>query len=346
MPLGARFVVSVLVFLLGVQVVSGQQSSSPKPSTDRMIHLNVVVTDSSGRRVGGLTQQDFTLLDNKNQRPLTSFVETKENEPPVQLLIVVDAVNTPYTAVGYQREQIEKYLRANEGHLTIATNFAVLTDKGVQLYNNPSKDGMALSSALEHEEIGLRVNGRSEGFYGAEDRVTLSLNALRDIAAYEAKLPGRKLVAWVSPGWALLSGPRLDLDNNQEKQIFGNIVDFSTQLREARVTLDAVNSWGADESLLRALYYEDFLKGVSKPDQAQLGNLALQVLAAQSGGLVLNSSDVVGNLQKCVDDAGVSYDVSVPAAPTERHDEYHELSVRIDKPGLTTRTRAGYYAQP
>ena len=123
-------------------------------------------------------------------------------------------------------------------------------------------------------------------------------------------------------------------------------MDFSTQLREAHVTLDAVNSWGADESLLHALYYEDFLKGVSKPDQAQLGNLALQVLAAQSGGLVLNSSDVVGNLQKCVDDAGVSYDVSVPAAPTERHDEYHELSVRIDKPGLTTRTRAGYYAQP
>ena len=27
-------------------------------------------------------------------------------------------------------------------------------------------------------------------------------------------------------------------------------------------------------------------------------------------------------------------------------DEYHTLEVKVDKPGLTARTRTGYYAQP
>jgi len=346
MLLRPRFGVLVFVFMLGIQVAPCQQNIPSNAATDRMIHLNIVVTDSSGHRVSGLTQQDFTLLDNKVVRQLTSFAETKENQPPVQALIVLDAVNTPYTAVSYQRDQIEKYLRGNEGRLPITTNFAVFTDKGIELHNPPSKDGIALSSDLEHKEIGLREIGRSGGVYGAEDRETLSLNAFRAIVEYEAKLPGRKLVVWVSPGWPLLSGAGINLDSTQEKQIFKNIVDFSTQLRESHVALYGINSWGVTEALGQALYYEAFLKGVSKPDQAQLGDLGLQVLATQSGGLVLNSSDVVGNLQKCMNDAGASYDVSFPAASTERHDEYHELSVKIDKPGLTARTRKGYYSQP
>lgn len=220
MPLRARFSVFFFILMLGVRVASGQQNVPARTETGRMIHLNVVVTDSTGRRVGGLTQQDFTLLDNKVSRPLTTFAETKENAPAVQVLIVLDAVNTPYTAVAYQRDQIVRYLRSNDGHLALTTNFAVITDKGVQMHNTASKDGIALGSALEHEEIGLRTIGRSGGFYGAEDRETLSLNALRAIVEYEAKLPGRKLVVWVSPGWPLLSGIRVNLDSAQEKGIF------------------------------------------------------------------------------------------------------------------------------
>ncbi len=344
-----RFSIAVLALALGGLGAFAQQSAPAPLVRDQAIHLNVVVTDHSGNRISGLKVQDFSLLDNKMPKPLASFRELNgkgNGEAPVHVLIVVDAVNTPFSAVAYQRDQIVKYLRGNEGHLANPTTFAVLTDLGTRLYNGSSMDGNSLADALEHADIGLREIRRSEGFYGAEDRTTLSLNALHEIISSEEKAPGRKLVLWVSPGWPLLSGVQVELDNKQQQQIYQNIVSFSTQLREAHVTLYSVNSWGAGESIGRELYYEDFLTGVSKPGQTQLGNLGLQVLATQSGGLVLNSSDVKGMLQDCVADAGSSYEVSFVPAKAEHPDEYHQLSIQVDKPGVTARTRQNYYAQP
>ena len=81
--------------------------------------------------------------------------------------------------------------------------------------------------------------------------------------------------------------------------------------------------------------------------QGQIGNLGLQVLASQSGGRVLNSSnDVAGEIATCVADANGSYVISFDSLAGDGPNEYHALDIKIDKPGLTVRTRSGYYAQP
>jgi hypothetical protein len=86
---------------------------------------------------------------------------------------------------------------------------------------------------------------------------------------------------------------------------------------------------------------------VRKAREAQFGNLGLQVLAAQSGGRVLNSSnDVAGEIEACVADANSFYVLSFDGLPGDGPNEYHALEVKIDKPGLKARTRSGYYAQP
>jgi hypothetical protein len=73
----------------------------------------------------------------------------------------------------------------------------------------------------------------------------------------------------------------------------------------------------------------------------------LQVLATQSGGLVLNSTnDLASAIADCVSDANAFYVLSFDAARADHPNEYHALGVTIDKPGLTARTRMGYYAQP
>ncbi len=54
------------------------------------------------------------------------------------------------------------------------------------------------------------------------------------------------------------------------------IVNFSTQMREAGVTLYNVNPIGAAErGRPLQFYYQDFLKGVSKPSQALIGQSLL-----------------------------------------------------------------------
>jgi hypothetical protein len=97
----------------------------------------------------------------------------------------------------------------------------------------------------------------------------------------------------------------------------------------------------------RTFYWQDFTKGVNKPSQAQAGSLGLGVLATQSGGLALNSSnDVAAQLQKCLADTGVYYELSFDPPPAHQRDEFHHLEVKVAKSGLTARTRQGYYSQP
>lgn len=324
-----------------------QQSAPPAQPTSNQIVLDVVVTPKSGPPVADLQQQDFTLLDNKSPQPITSFKAVPGREAPAEVIIVIDAVNTSYRTLSIQRDQLGKFLRAEGGHLAYPIALTVFTDKGIQVLGNFSSDGKALGDTLDHSEIGLRDLTRSAGFYGAEERLQLSLRVFGQLAESESRRTGRKIMLWVSPGWPLLSGPRVELDSKQQVQIFSDIVNLSTQLQRAGVTVYNVNPLGATEGLLRASNYKNFLKGVSKPNQVLLGNLGLQVFASQSGGLVLESNnDVASLLQQCISDIAPYYEISFAAPAAERPDEYHHVEITLGKPGLTARTRQGYYAQP
>jgi hypothetical protein len=101
-----------------------------------------------------------------------------------------------------------------------------------------------------------------------------------------------------------------------------------------------------EDSMGQRFSYEGFLKGGNSANDVQNGNLALQVLAVQSGGLVLNSSnDIASLIASCLPDAQAFYTVSFDSPRADHPNEYHSLQVKISKPGLTARTRTGYYAQ-
>jgi VWFA-related protein len=342
-----RFACFILVTLLCTAAISAQEPSvAPPPAAASKIYLNVVVSPKSGPRVADLQQQDFTLLDNKSPRAFTSFQVFTGRDAPIKVVLVIDAVNGGAERVGYERIQIDKFLRAEGGHLAYPVALAVFTDKGISIAAELSSDGNALSDALDKQDIAIRAIGRSAAFYGAAERLQYSLAALHQLTASLAPQPGRKIVLWVSPGWPLLSGPRVELSSKQQQQIFSDVVSFSTQLGQAGITLYSVNPAGNTESVLRASYYKDFLKGVIKPNQVAAGNLALPVLAVQSGGLALElNNDLTALLQECISDVAPYYEITFDAAPAERPDEYHQLEVKLAKPGLTAHTRQGYYAQ-
>jgi VWFA-related protein len=344
----SHFACFILVTLLCTTAISAQEpSAAPPPAAASRIYLDVVVSPKSGPPVADLQQQDFTLLDNKSPRAFTSFQAFTGREAPIKVVLVIDAVNSGAQSVGYERIQIDKFFRAEGGHLAYPVALAVFTDKGISIAAELSSDGNALSDTLDKQEIAIRAIGRSAAFYGAGERLKYSLAALHQLTASLAPQPGRKIVLWVSPGWPLLSGPRVELSSKQQQQIFSDVVSFSTQLRQAGITLYSVNPAGSSESILRASYYKDFLKGVSKPNQVAAGNLGLPVLAVQSGGLALElNNDLTALLQECISDVAPYYEISFEAAPAERPDEYHQLEIKLAKPGLTAHTRQGYYAQP
>jgi VWFA-related protein len=340
------FALALLAPMLCTAASSAQRATPSTPAAASNISLDVVVTGKSGPPVADLQQQDFTIFDNKTPRPITSFHAFGGSRAPIHVLIVLDAVNVPYQSIAYSRGEIDKFLHANGGRLAYPTQLAFFTDKGMQIQQSFSTDGNELSSSLDQYAVGLRDIRRSSQ-YEANDRFNLSIGALQSLSESQAKLPGRKLIFWVSPGWPLLSGPRIYLDPKQENQLFSMIVGLSTQMREAAVTLYNINPFGASEGVGRQFYYESFLKGVSKPGQAMIGDLSLQVLAAQSGGLVLNgSNDLTGLLEQSAADGQAYYELSFDPPRADHPEEYHHIEVQVNRPGLTARTRQGYYLQP
>jgi len=312
--------------------------------------LDVVVTEKSGTPVLDLRQKDFTLLDNKQPQPILSFRAPAANsDAPTEIIVLLDEVNTAYHDVASETIQAEKFLNQYHGKLPVPMSLAFFTDKGVTGAadsKGPTQDAETLLAELHANRTPLRVIGRSEGVYGASDRVDLSLRTLGQLAAYEQTRPGRKMLLWISPGWPLLSGPRQDLSEKNQQSIFNTIVGLSDSLRKARMILYSIDPLGTGDGLLRTSYWQEFAKGVKKPGQVQIGNLALQVLADQSGGLVLNSSnDVAGELERCVADANAFYQLTFNTQPGDGPNDYHSIEIKADRPKLTVRTRSGYYAQ-
>jgi len=345
-----------LVFapVLLAAAVSGQQPSGQPQQPSLLLEpggaitLDVVVTPKSGPAVTGLQQQDFALQDNKAVQPILSFKAVDGRQAPAEVILVVDAVNAGQQSVAYEREQIDKFLRADGGHLAYPTSLAIFTDTGTKVQEGFSTDGNALSTALEQFTVGLRFITRSSGFYGADERFQLSLNALHELAVREAARPGRKIILWVSPGWPLLSGPNIELSSKQQERLFEDIVSISNVLRQGRITLYSIDPLGtADAASARTFYWKSFLKGISKASQVQPGNLGLEVIATQTGGVALSSSnDVAQLLEKCIADAGAYYELTFDPPVGDQKHAYHQIEVRVDKPGLTARTRTGYYSQP
>ncbi len=326
-------------------------ATAPPSGANRRITLDVVVTDKSGKPVPGLEQSDFKLLDNKQPNKIVSFEAigggAAAADPPVEVTLLVDEVNTSFRGVASARQQIEKFLRRDGGKLERPLSLVFLSDSGIKS-TSTSRDGNALADEMNQNPAGLRIIGRIQGIYGAGDRIQLSLRALELFADYESTRPGRKLVIWISPGWPLLSGPRVQLTGKEQEGLFKTIVALSDAMRQSRITLYSIDPLGLSDSRgLRALRYQNYVKGVKRASQVSIGNLALQVLAEQSGGRAIQyDNDIGSEIVTSIADTNAYYVVSFDGLPGDGPNEYHALEMKIDKPGLKARTRAGYYAQP
>lgn len=340
---------SALLLTLPLSSAFGQATAQPEtPPAPTRLHLNVVVMPNSGEPVANLPQSAFTVLDNGQPRTMESFRAVSGKEAATEVLIVVDSVNIRYTQLAYARQELAKFLQGNNGHLTFPTSLILLSDTSLEA-TGFTTDGIGLSKTLQDKTIGLRDLRRSSGFYGAQERLDISLKGMSQVLAKASEAKGHKIIVWISPGWPLLSGPAVQLSANQANSIFQEIIGFSNEIHRADVTLYSIDPLGTQENLARTFYYEEFLKGVQKPSQAQLGNLGLQVLAVGSGGLALSSSnDVRGLLNKAMRDTTAEYQITLPpsnVAPDGDHG-YHSLEVRVAQPGAKARTDQSFYTQP
>jgi VWFA-related protein len=323
----------------------------PPAAQSGPMELDVVVTDKAGHPVPGLQQSDFTLLDDKQPATIKSFHAFDSTDPstnPTQVILLVDEVNTTFSAISTERDQLQIFLLQNQGHLQFPVSMIFLTDTGMQTLNKPTTDGNALNDQLKQKQSQLRAITRSSGFYGAAERMQLSLQGLQTVATAAANVPGRKLLVWISPGWPIMNNPDVYVSEKQQKSFFGVIVELSNSLRQSHVTLYSVDPLGAAAAAqIRNAEWRDFVKPVRNANHAEPADLALQAIATQSGGEVLfGSNDVASEISKFVEDGTAWYALTFDPQRADAPNTWHDLEVKLDKAGLKVRTRNGYYAGP
>lgn len=317
------------------------------------IGIDAVVTDSNGKPVSGLTMQDFTLFDNNQPRKIevlesSTPTPSRDNDNRAQVLIVIDAVNTALTDVSYVRQQMVEFLGRNDGKLDRPVSILLFNGNGVQKLGGPTRDGTMLMKAVQQADVSLHPFRRSQGFYGDVERIQFSLDALNSIAIQQFKQPGRTMILWLCPGWPLLPWANSTPTQQQLDSIFGQVVGMSTNLRLAHISLYSMDPNRMPDSM-EWNRYKDYLKPATSSKRVEMGNLALQVLATQTGGRALNFSNryLSEEIADTLTDADATFYTFHFNAPVAAHkDEFHSLKVAVNKPGLTVHTNVGYYNQP
>ena len=322
-----------------------------------LIHLDVVATDRAGRPVSGLAAKDFTLSDNGVTQKIVSFETSNEasdeNERLTEVVLVLDEVNLSNVQFELVKEESIKFLRQNGGHLAQPASVYWFTAVGLYASAKPTADGNALADDVAHHrsprELWKVPRNRDPHATAASERYRLwdrDLQTVYTIAIERRDKPGRKILVWLGFGWPA-RGPLEHGDT-----AFESLVELSTRIREARLVISQVTTWS--DPLISNFDYTDYVAGLrtlsdrKKSDaEDRVPRFALPVLALQSGGLVLDASPgIVRGIGECVQDASEFYTVSFDPPPAAQPDEYHDLKVQINAPGLSARTNTGYYDQP
>jgi VWFA-related protein len=348
-----------------------------------IIHLDVAATDREGKPFSGLAAKDFTLTDNGVPQKIVSFAAsnqqpTNENERLAEVVLLLDEVDLSPEQLELVKDKSIKFLRQNGGHLGEPTSVYWFTTSGLYATAAPTTDGNALAEDVAHHNSHRAVwavsriydpflAAASDPFVAAVSekygRWVRSLRAVYSIAIERRRMPGRKLLLWMGFGWLAVHGPE-----EYKDAAFPWLMELSTRVREARMVISEVTAriepFTARTEPFTARTrteptasdfkdtYKDYLAGVRTPSQlAERGfgpfsHFALPVLAIQSGGLVVDEfSEISRSIEHCVEDARVFYTLSFDPPYAAQPDEYHDLKVQIEAPGLSARTNTGYYDQ-
>ena len=183
--------------------------------------------------------------------------------------------------------------------------------------------------------------------FRAETFTRGTLGVLQTVARGLQELPGRKAVILLSSGFPIDLGK---CGYRVEKALQG-LIDTANRASVGIYSVD-----------VRGLQVLGPTAADSISDPRQIGELIsrrqrnffhsqdiLSLLAKQSGGtFTRNSNDITGAIRRAADDQNGYYLIAYQPeeatfAGREGKREFHKLSVKVKRPGLTVRSRTGFY---
>jgi VWFA-related protein len=301
------------------------------------------VSNRTERDDESLAHATVLLIDQKNTlqvnqafaiQRIVKFVQTRRNKS--------DRIGI-YTFGKDGKLQIVQDL-TDDGELLIrAANSLKAQDPN---YRSPDTAGMPPRAATEYIELLIR------------ERAMDTKQVLEAVAHHLANVPGRKSLIWLSVGFPLFWPPQpgpdaADIDFNPDMDQTARV------LNDANVALYAVDARGLQVALGGATGISDAEHaGPRQPglpgqlvrptppvrDGYPAGLDTMAKLSGLTGGLLYTNDNGIEDLiREAMDDGELTYTLGFYPMQ-EAQDDWHNLKVEVDKPGVNLRYRENYFA--
>lgn len=271
-----------------------------------LVNVSATVRDASGRYIDGLTQQNFTLLENGSEQKLSFFNHDTQTNLSVGVLVDTS---------GSMRHKLQQALQTvREVSLALSPQdemFLVTFNDDIELRQKFTRNPDDVQKALR----GIRSGGETSVYDAMQFAIQEMKNARN----------GKRILLLVSDGYDTRS--KLNMEQALE------------HLKRSQLQLYAIGIDDDDNDplVLRQPRYHVYLYMLGEMTGASGGqtfrmytgrNYALDSIAA----LILEELHMQYTL---------GYYPSTP-----KDGSWRTIQVKVDRPGATIRSRTGYYAVP
>jgi VWFA-related protein len=377
-PLRRRWLfISAFSVLLAVQIAA-QQTPPPTPrnapplgdpvfkATVRRVIVDVVVSDSLGRPVSGLSAADFAIAEDGAPQPLRAFdvhdfdsisdslptlpaslpANTFLNVPrgpergPLYLLLL-DLLNMEISDQPAARAQLLNFIR----NKPMGTRFAifVLSDR-LYLVQGFTEDRSVLLAAVDPKNP---RSGIPKIFLNADNyRPYVSTpGVLANIGQYLRDLPGHKNLIWFSGSFPSTIMPSSD-SGSEALSVSDQIREATDSLAQARVAVYPVDVRGvvATGPTASAGKTPGTGDGLAGDEMLNAGYMTEEEIAFATGGRAFHdTNDLAGALSAATETGGRYYTLTYSPSNQNYDGRLRHIRVEMEKKGYRLEYRRSYY---
>jgi VWFA-related protein len=350
------------ILVLFAMALRGHPQEPTPPAVLRvesqLVTLDVVVTDTKGNIVKNLDRGDFSIYENGVEQEIRTFdapqiLNPLPERPPKDnsgrddwgdaplTMLVIDALDTPFTDLAYSRFQVDKYLKAQPVLLKQPTILLWLNDSGFRALTSFTRDRDALISTVDSHR-GELPNKLERG--AGVEQLSSALSALQQMALFSRGNKGSKEIVWVGrsfPGvnGLLLGKAQLDLLHNA----VSSTINLLLKSRATVYVVDPTLDLNPPTDRISYVAAPNMVTPFSSSDPFE-NSFSFQSFVEQTGGKYFyGRNDLNNEIASSIERETSFYSLSyVPSEPI-RDGKYRRIDVRLRDPNLKAQTKHGYY---
>ena len=310
-PAIAAMAVVVFVYTIGLNL---RAQESIKIDVN-LVNVAFSVRDAGGALMDGLPQDDFEVLEDSASQKIAYFA--KSTDVPLTLGLIVDASDSQDHFEKQHEHDLDTFLKTVLGpkdraflvgfgnHVRLVSDFSRSGDEMMQHWKEYEKHTDRFPELGPRESRDLGTAFYDSIFYSIEDKL--------------AKENGRRALLIFSDG-----------EDNSSSH------DMMTTIEEAQQT----------NVQLFALRYTQKEHG-KLTARNQYGIRVMDRIAKETGGMHFDAQEVDSRtyFQRIAEELRTSYELGYYPSVATKDGTFHKIVVRVKKPGLTVRTRTGYFSR-